>query len=454
MRAVNAERDADVVVVGAGLAGLAAARDLLTGGASVLVVEARDRVGGRVLNAPIAGAVVEAGGQWVGPTQDRVLALIEELALETFPTFEEGHSLLELDGQVRRYSGTIPKVGPLTLLDIAQARFRLERKAKRLDLEAPWAGARSADLDSITLGDWVAREMRTETARKLLRLAARTVWGADLDEMSLLHALIYMRGAGGLDPLIDTEGGAQQDRIVGGSGLLTRGLADRLGDRILLDFAVTAIRADGGRTVVSDGSREVSGRRVIVAVPTPLRAAIRYEGIPLSAAHLALPDAAPQGHLIKCVAAYSEPFWRQRGASGEAISDAGAVCLTFDNSPPGGSPGLLLGFVGGPDAVAFSALGPSERRSEVLETFARLFGEQARDPIDYLEQDWSAEDWSAGGPTFVLPPRSWSRYGRAFREPAGAVHWAGTETATRWAGFMDGAVSSGERAAREALDAL
>ena len=450
MRA-KADLDSDVVVVGAGIAGLVAARRLESAGASVLVLEARDRVGGRILNGRVAGTVVELGGQWVGPGQDRVLALLGELGLETFPTFEDGDSLLDLDGRTSRYSGTIPRVGVGTLLDIAQARFRLERKARRLDPAAPWTAKDAEELDAITLGEWIERGMRTETARKLLRLAARTVWGADPAEMSLLHALHYMRCAGGLDPLIDTEGGAQQDRIAGGSGLIAERLAAGLGDRVRLESVVEAIHDTGDGVRVTSGGDELLAGRVIVTVPPVLRAAIRFEGAPDSAAHQALPAAAPQGRLIKCVAAYPEPFWRRQGLCGEAVSDAGPVCLTFDNSPPDGTPGLLLGFVGGPDADAFAGLGADARRDEVLSAFVRLFGTDAAEPIDYAEQDWSRERWSAGGPVFVLPPGTWTRHGRGFRDPLGRVHWAGTETADRWAGFIDGAVSSGERAAAEVL---
>lgn len=449
----DADADADVVIVGAGLAGLTAAAELLAAGLEPLLLEARDRVGGRLVAGEIGGGeIVELGGQWVGPGQSRVAALADRLGIGTFPTFDVGDSILELDGETRHYSGTIPRLGPLVLADIAQARFRLERLARRVPPEAPWEATRADALDARTLADWLQRGgMRTAAAREMLRVAGRTIWGAEPEDISLLHALFYVRSAGGLDPLLDTEGGAQHARIVGGSQRLATCLAERLGDRVHLAAPVTALdwEPDGVRARTGDGA-ELRARRAVVAVPPALREGLGISPAPAGSASSGF----PAGRLIKCAAVYPEPFWRADGLSGEALSDAGPVGLTFDNSPPGGRPGVLLGFVGGAAARRWGDIPEVDRRQAVLTDLARIFGPRAAAPDDYLERDWGLERWSGGGPTFAAPPGGWTQSGPHLATPLGPIHWAGTETATRWAGFMDGAVSSGERAAADVVASL
>lgn len=451
--AVAVEIDIDVAIVGAGLAGLSAAGELERRGAEVAVLEARDRVGGRLLSAELpGGGVVEVGGQWVGPGQDRVLRLAADLGLETFPTFDTGRSLLELGGRRKQYSGTIPWLGPLVLADIALARRRLNKLAATIPLAAPWLAPEARRLDSQTLADWLQTGVRSRRARSMLRIAGRTIWGAEPEQISLLHALFYVAGAGGLDPLLDVEGGAQESRIAGGSQLLAERLATSLTRPVSLRSPVSSIAVRDGAVLV-EGAATVRARRVIVAVPTPLRSRIEFSPR-LPAAHRQLPGAAPFGRLMKCVAVYPTPFWRGRGLSGEALSDLGPATLTFDNSPPSGRPGVLLGFVGGSDADELTELDERGRREAVLAGFARLFGPDAAEAEHYLEQDWADEAWSGGGPTFAVPPGGWTSFGPGLRTAVGPIHWAGSETATRWAGFMDGAVRSGERAAAEVAEAL
>jgi len=446
-------REVDVIVVGAGLAGLAAARQLVAAGRSVLVMEARDRVGGRTVNASIgAGKVTEMGGEWVGPDQTRLLALAGELGVETFPTHHEGRNLLELRGRLRRYKGTIPRLPPHVLIDIARARRKLRRAADRVPPDAPWTAPKAEQLDSQTLTSWVHKAARTKKARNLLEIAVGTVMGTGTAELSALWMLSYVSSAGSFDALIDVEGGAQQDRFVGGSQLVSLRLAEELGDVLALSAPVRGIAQDGAGLDVEADGLVARAHRVIVAIPPPLAARISFAPS-LGGRRDQLTQRMAHGALTKCAAVYPEPFWREAGLSGQAVSDGGPVTTTFDNSPPDGSPGVLLGFIAGAEAVRHARRTETDRRRVVLECFERLYGEQAAKPGIYLETAWAEEEWSRGGPVCSFAPGALAQYGEALRRPAGRIHWAGAETATVWCGYMEGAVRSGDRAAEEVLDA-
>ncbi|HEV7615002.1 MAG TPA: flavin monoamine oxidase family protein [Solirubrobacterales bacterium] len=471
---MTAQLEADVAIVGAGLAGLVAARRIAAAGKRPLVVEARERVGGRLLNEEIGdGKVVEVGGQWIGPTQERLSALAAELGVGTFPTHDQGRHLIEIGGKLTSYTGALTdaRVGlvrelaraipPPALADFEQARARLDRMARQVPLEQPWMAPEAADWDSQTFATWVRRNTRTEAARGLFELATEAVWAAEPGDVSLLHVLFYTRSGSGFNSLVGTDGGAQQDRFHGGSQRLALLMAEQLGaERLRLGAPVRQIRhGEDGVVLVADGpggepgGLTVRARRAVVAIPPTLAGRIAYDP-PLPARRDQLTQRMPQGTVIKTMSIYERPFWREQGLSGQATTDVGPARVVFDNSPPDGSPGVLLGFLEGRLARQWGARPAAERRAAILAGHARLFGPRAARPQRFVERVWAEEEWTRGCYGCLMTTGGWTEYGRALRAPIGPLHWAGAETATVWNGYMDGAVQSGERAATEALAAI
>jgi len=435
----------DVVVVGAGFAGLTAARRLTATGHRVRVLEGRDRVGGRSHTTTVAGVPVDLGATFVGPTQTEVLALAAELGCATTPTYGAGKNLIRWRGRVRSYRSTIPRLSILELLDVSRIQWRFERLGRQVPLGAPWTAPTAYRLDDLTVERWLRSKHAGKSTRDLMAIMSRVTWGCELDEVSMLHAVHYIKAAGGIGPMLDVEGGAQQDRFPGGTQQIARRMAEELGDRVSLGSVVERIEHTASGVTVHTSAEVVSARAVVVAIPPAHRAGITFDPpLPPDAAELAAHW--PMGNLSKAYAAYETPFWRTAGQSGEALSDDGPVFITFDVSPGEAGPGILLGFT---DARTFDPLEPDARRARAVQCFVDLFGEQARHPVDYTDHRWSAEPFAPGGPTAAVPPGSWTTYGHRLREPVGAVFWAGTETADRWTGFLDGAVRSGARAATD-----
>lgn len=446
---VEMDKSADVVVVGAGIAGLVAARDLARGGADVVVLEARDRVGGRLLNDTLpGGAPIEVGGQWVGPGQDQVLGLIDELGLGTYPTYAAGRHIAEIGSARSEYTGRIPRVNPLALADIAQVQWRLDRLAREIATKDPWLADRAKALDGQTFATWLGKAARTASGRSFFRLITEAVFSAEPEDMSALWTAFYVGAAGGVDALINVEGGAQQDRVVGGSQRIALALADELGDRVVLGAPVTDIAWDDAGVRVTAGGRAVRAQRAVIAVPPPLAARIRFSpGLPGDRDQLV--QRMPMGRVIKVNVVYDEPFWRRDGLSGQANSDRRPLGTVLDNTPLDGSPGVLVGFLEGRHADIGARMGLDGRREQVVGDLVGYFGPRARNPIAYIERDWAEEEFSRGCYGAFMAPGTLTRFGAALRAPVGPLHWAGTETATKWAGYMDGAAESGHRVARE-----
>jgi monoamine oxidase len=444
--------DVDVCVVGAGYAGLTAARRLTQAGKTVVVLEARDRVGGRIWTEQLDdGTPVDRGGAWLAPYHDAALALATEMGVATYKTYVQGSHLLVGGDRIRRYTGLIPKISPMAVLSIAWTQFKVDRLSKQVPLDAPWTAKRAAEWDATTVGEHLRTTgIRTQIGRDLYAMAVRGLFTGDLDDVSFLDLLFLVRAHGSINNLFSIEKGAQENLIDGGAGSIARRMADDLGEAVRLGQPVRSIRQLDDHVVVATDAGELTARRAVVAVPPALALDIAFDPA-LPDDRLALYRAAVAGPESKTLIVYDEPFWRADGFSGQTAEPGSVSEVTIDASPAAGTPGVLASFTFGPVAEAADALEPSERRRRLLDALAGRLGPKAAAPRELIETPWWHEDWTKGCSMAHFPPGILTRYGHLLREPFGRVHWAGTETSTTSHGAMDGAIRSGERAAAEVM---
>jgi monoamine oxidase len=446
--------DCDVVVVGAGYAGLAAALEVAAAGHDVRVLEASDRVGGRTRSTRHDGVRVDHGGQWVGPSQTALLGWAERFGCATFRSHDAG-THLELWPDARIGHPTGGGADAPGMAAYAAAVDALDALARDVPVDDPTSCPHLAAWDAMTVQTWIDREVADPAARRRLRLAVQGVWACEPRDLSVFHLLFYVASAGGFAALMGTLGGAQDSRFAEGADAPARAAAAALGDAVHLAAPVTAVRWDRAGATVTTPDGDLRARRVVVTGTPTAQARIRFDPLLPSPRRRWLARS-PMGDVAKVHLLYDRPWWRDAGLSGQLTSyDGSPVGYTFDNSPADGSAGVLLCFVYGDDYRRWSPLAGADRRRAVVETVAGAFGDEARRPLAYLETRWPEETWAEGGYAAVPTPGTWAEHGATgWRAPIGPVHWAGTETASVWHGYIDGAIRSGERAGGEVVAAL
>jgi putrescine oxidase len=445
--------DTDVVVVGAGIAGLSAARALEAAGQRVIVLEARDRVGGRVWNTEVRGQPQELGGQWIAPYQTEMHALVAELGLQLFHSYREGERVyLDGAGTAHRYTGHDAPLGASAERSYAAAAAQLDALASELDPEAPWDHPRAAELDATTFEVWLQREVEDDLARDLLRAYLS---GGYLTKpshtFSLLGGLWTIAGAGGVENLFEPDL-CLHSRVVGGSQLIPIRMAESLDHHVVVGSPVRAIRWTQDEVAVATESERLHARHAVLAIPPNLGSTIRFDPV-LPPWRLRAEQGISQGSVIKVLAVYDRPFWRDDGLAGEAFAPYQLVREAYDNSPPGGEPGVLVTFLAAERCEQAERMDPAARRDAVLDGLAALFGERARTPLEVIELNWSAEEWSRGAYSATFQIGGLTRFGADLRRPIGPLHWACTDIAGVGNMHMEGAVRSGRAAVAAILDA-
>jgi monoamine oxidase len=442
------ERHADVIVIGAGASGLEAAHTLVDAGRRVIVLEAHDRVGGRLKGEDIAGRRIDAGGQWIGIRHSVLLDEGKRLGLTTYKQYDSGNTVLQLLGKVTLASNGVPKIGMLGLLELARLQRRWDRDMKTVPADAPWTAPKANEWDAMTLESWIVQNVYTKAGREFARLVPRGAWAVEARQISYLWFMDALRSGDGLAHLMAVSDGILDTKFLGGMHQLPQRLANELGDRVVLSAPAEKIVQDESGVRVITPKGEYTARHLIVAVPPGPIQRIRFEPH-LPVARDGLHQRMAMGNIIKVNVAYEKPFWRDKGFSGQIATDDDTLGIVMEDAQPGVAP-VLICFIEGRHALANSGVSQEERKAKVIASLVRFFGPEAAHVLAYHDNDWNVDAYTHG---YVghMGPGTMTRFGHALREPVGRIHWASTETSTEWAGYIEGALRSGIRAAKEVI---
>lgn len=441
----------DVVIIGAGFAGLKAATELKKNGKKVLILEARDRVGGRSMAGEICGHVIDLGGQWVGPQQKILLNQAKDLGIQTYPQYTKGKSLLSYNNQLTSYKYEIPKLPVLALIELIIVNLKWTFDMRHLSKKSTTFLSHLQKFDSLTVESWIERNVKIPATREFIKTITRALACCESSEISYLFFLDMLKKSHGLVKMIGIKGGAQQDKFHGGAWKIAKLLAENLKDNILLNSPVVSVVQGDSNVQIFTENRGFIAKHLIITTPPPLTLRINFQP-ELPNNKIQLLTQMKMGSVIKVHFAFKKPFWRTQGLNGSAASINHHLSVVFDQTPIDEKIGILVGLVEGKHAIELSRLDKETRKKKLIDDLIHYFGDEAANPLEYIEQDWIKEEWSQGGYTAYMPPNVISRYGNEIRTPTGFIHWAGTETATEAAGYLEGALQSGIRVAQEIID--
>ncbi len=443
--------EVDVLVIGAGFSGLVAASSLVRQGVECAILEASNRVGGRSKPGYLMGDPIDLGAQWITPGQSQVYELVQSYGLETTPQYATGNWRLRHNRSTKDHISGKSPLSFLASQDLRASLRKLDRLAQTLSINQFWTKPIAKKWDAFSVEAWKRTNLQTREARHYFDMLVRSSMCAEASEISFLHFLGVVQSVGGVQDLLLGQEGFQREVVLGGLHQIAAKMAGELKEHIHLSVPVHAIDQSKDGVTVYGGKKTYRARRVIVAMPPAMAGRLVYNPS-LPARRDALTQRFPMGSVIKCFIGYDRPFWRTDGYSGHMIDLDSYVSFAFDATPPQAEYGVLVAFFVGDAARQWSEKKMEDRRQIVVNRLSKVFGEEAEHPMDYVDCDWAAEDWSRGGFSGYMPPGVATTLGDVMRQPCGNIHWACAEISESWIGHVEGAIRSGQRAAQEVLD--
>ncbi|KAE8139717.1 hypothetical protein BDV38DRAFT_291004 [Aspergillus pseudotamarii] len=448
----------DVIVIGAGFSGLQAAYSAQQAGLSAAVVEARDRVGGKIWSVPLASGrgYAELGGAWINNSlQPRVWKYVERFGLEVVTQRLEGTAVMQenQDSRLEFPFGVTP--------DWSEAEKKnLEYIRDHIQAESLKPGLPSAQDDSVSLDQYVRNLGALPKVANMVNLWARVMHGLESTEESAAWFIDYCRRNKGLLAIrADDSTGGQYMRFKDGAQSIAEEIARLVGaQNIHLGSPVASINEHGSYvSVVTRDGKTFDAKKCILSIPSTMYRELNITpALPKPVQEVT--DGTVLGDYNKAIVCYDRPWWRSEGFNGYFASYTGPVILARDTSVDERNHFSLTCFVNGQPGRDWGKLYPHERRAVVLKQIAKIFNADANSeafrPIEVFDQVWKHEEFSRGALAPVHAIGHLTKYASVYGKPVGNIHFVGTEYSTEWKGYMEGALCSGERGAREVVEAM